>query len=87
MGALSNCEELPGGRLPSAEQLIKISEATNVSIHWLLTGAGEKRLAVADDEKSDMLRRVEQIEKKLSLEDREFVEKLLQSLKAAPKER
>ena len=30
-----------GGRLPSPEVLIKIAEATNVSINWLLTGSGE----------------------------------------------
>ena len=30
-----------GGRLPSPEVLIKIAEATNVSLNWLLTGKGE----------------------------------------------
>ena len=30
-----------GGRLPSPEVLIKIAEATNVSLNWLLTGSGE----------------------------------------------
>ncbi len=30
-----------GGRLPAPEVLIRIAEATNVSINWLLTGKGE----------------------------------------------
>lgn len=30
------------GRLPEAEVLLKISERTRYSIHWLLTGDGEK---------------------------------------------
>lgn len=30
-----------GGRLPSPEVLIKIAEATNVSLNWLLMGSGE----------------------------------------------
>lgn len=30
-----------GGRLPSPEVLIKIADATNVSINWLLTGKGD----------------------------------------------
>ena len=30
-----------GGRLPSPEVLIKIADATNVSLNWLLTGKGE----------------------------------------------
>ena len=30
-----------GGRLPSPEVLIKIADATNVSLNWLLTGSGE----------------------------------------------
>lgn len=30
-----------GGRLPAPEVLIKIADATNVSINWLLTGKGE----------------------------------------------
>ena len=30
-----------GGRLPSPEVLIKIADATNVSLNWLLSGKGE----------------------------------------------
>jgi hypothetical protein len=33
-----------GGRLPSAEALISISQCTGVSIDWLLTGLGKKFL-------------------------------------------
>jgi len=31
-----------GGRMPSPDVLIKIARETNVSLNWLLTGAGEK---------------------------------------------
>ena len=68
------------GRLPSAEQLIKISNATNVSIHWLLTGVGSRGL-----EEAAILRRLEQIERKLSLGDREFVDSLLPAVKESLK--
>jgi transcriptional regulator with XRE-family HTH domain len=33
-----------GGRLPAADVLIRISDTTNVSIHWLLTGVGPKQV-------------------------------------------
>jgi hypothetical protein len=32
------------GRLPAAEMLIAISKQTGISIHWLLTGTGLKRI-------------------------------------------
>ena len=34
------------GRMPAPEVLIKIAEETNVSLNWLLTGAGEMFLGV-----------------------------------------
>lgn len=32
------------GRIPSADTLVKISELTNCSIHWLVTGFGEPKV-------------------------------------------
>jgi len=34
-----------GGRLPEPKVLLKIAESTPYSIHWLLTGEGEKFVA------------------------------------------
>jgi transcriptional regulator with XRE-family HTH domain len=68
------------GRLPKPDVLVKISDATNVSIHWLLTGEGEKRLRGKGDG-FDLMRRIQEIEKKLSPADREFAEQLLSVLK------
>lgn len=36
------------GRIPSAEMLVAISERTNCSIHWLVTGEGPKHLVKRD---------------------------------------
>lgn len=32
------------GRFPSAEILLRLAETTDYSLHWLLTGVGEKRV-------------------------------------------
>ncbi|HKQ06640.1 MAG TPA: helix-turn-helix domain-containing protein [Blastocatellia bacterium] len=34
------------GRLPKAEELMKIANSTDVSIHWLLTGEGPKERTI-----------------------------------------
>lgn len=51
------------GRIPDSPVLIQISEKTSCSIHWLLTGKGEK--FVSFDRNEDTLR--------LSAEMREFI--------------
>lgn len=51
------------GRLPNIPALIQISEKTSCSIHWLLTGKGDK--FVSFDRNEDTLR--------LSAEMREFI--------------
>jgi Bacteriophage CI repressor helix-turn-helix domain len=38
------------GRLPEARVLITISEQTAYSIHWLLTGRGEKFITISENE-------------------------------------
>ncbi|MGD9564488.1 MAG: helix-turn-helix domain-containing protein [Pyrinomonadaceae bacterium] len=37
------------GRLPSAELLLRIHRATGINLHWLLTGAGPRRVEGQDD--------------------------------------
>lgn len=35
---------MDGDRFPNAENLIEISQATGINIHWLLTGRGSRRV-------------------------------------------
>jgi hypothetical protein len=54
------------GRLPNAEILIRLAEVREYSLHWLLTGAGEKFVRVkattgtppAPDQMRDFVREV-----------------------------
>jgi transcriptional regulator with XRE-family HTH domain len=42
------------GRVPPSDKLTLISTLTNCSIHWLLTGEGEKNLNAVADEKAEV---------------------------------
>lgn len=47
------------GRVPDADLLLKISDLTNCSVHWLLTGEGTKEISTeASDDRSEVSRRL-----------------------------
>jgi transcriptional regulator with XRE-family HTH domain len=81
------------GRVPSPDTLLAISDSTGYSIHWLLTGVGPKQVTAETSpgetggEVMGILRRLEQIERKLSLEDRGLVDSLMPEVEELLKEK
>jgi hypothetical protein len=77
---------IKGRRKFSDSLLLRIHDSTKCSIHWMLTGEGPKFISPSDGSAA-LLKRVKEMEGKLSSADRELVERLLSSLKLSPKER
>jgi hypothetical protein len=75
------------GRLPRAEELLKISNSTNVSIHWLLTGEGPKEREIIKAIKDGAVR-LDDIKREVLIEHYlDGVKTLLKETKANKKPR
>lgn len=75
------------GRVPSAESLIVISRSTGYSIHWLLTGQGERTVhTVFNSRRSAVEERAEPLVIELPAPDRQALERLVAATGASARE-